>query len=215
MGATTNDKSQLLFLNKGKFNFKVTDQAWGSHEAWEGWVTGVTWKFIEPKDDKKGFEAINLHMDDGQEKCTITCKFDSGYGRGIAQTLFGIDITKPVKVSASYVEENGKKRGSFFMSQFNQNIKWAFTKDNPGGMPPAKEIEYNGDKLYDRREQMAWLKQKIQEEVLPKIPNALFREPAPSADPLPGTQALADVKAAQSAKSEYDMLNEGDDDLPF
>jgi hypothetical protein len=222
MGATTNDKSQLLYLNKGRFNFRIDDKTWGSHEAWEGYIRNVTWKFIEGKDNRPGYEAINLHMDDGQEKAVITCRFDSGYGRGIAQTLFGADLNRPVKVSASYSEENGEKRGSFFMNQGGQSIKWAFTKDKPNGMPEAKVYEIPGKPpVIDRTEQLAWLKAKIQSEVLPKIPHALFlnmgAQPM-AANSLPGSQAVQDVRAAMATKAAGPSMADDaipDDDLPF
>ena len=63
-------------------------------------------------------------------------------------------------------DDKGVDKTSLFISQEGHPIKWAFTRDNPNGMPAMEQIMVKGEKVWDNTKQVVFLYEKS---VLPFI----------------------------------------------
>jgi hypothetical protein len=172
MGAFENTRSKLLFVNTGKLlAFNGEGNAPTEYKGWKGYLTNVTFKEIPAKPEKniRGYEAINIHLDDGQEPVIITCKFNSGYGRSFAKAIGNADLSKEIAVVPQYVEENGQKNGSIMINQDGTILKWMWTNANPGDCPPAEKFEFNDQQVVDYKKQLVFLKDFLLNVVVPQL----------------------------------------------
>lgn len=203
-------KTKFLYINRGRLNFvnklgNGTDE-WKSHGGWTGRLTNVSFKWVEPK-EKKPYEAINIHLNDGQENVIITCKFNSGYGRAFAKAIGNADLSQPITVVPNYKEDGEKKEGTIFIQQNGATIKWLFTRDNPGGMPAPKEVDMGeGQKVYVFTDQLQFLKDYIISNIVPKLEHPLM---AAGSD-ITGTEMTSSMKPPSLDPEEMEA-----DDLPF
>ena len=79
------------------------------------------------------------------------------------------------------------KRTSVIIAQGDKGVKWAFTKDAPGDLPPMRQIKVKGKDVWDDSDQLAYF-----EKMITDINNKLT--------------AVAPTLGSESGK---------DDDLPF
>ena len=90
---------------------------------------------------------------------------------GLARTFMvmcpNIDLSKMLEFRLS---NNAKGRADLFLLQDGKHLKYAFTKDNPKGMP---EFEQKHDGKWDSSKQIEWLKLILNKYIISKIPKAL------------------------------------------
>ncbi len=98
----------------------------------------------------------------------ITIKSDKSYNLSLGyadsltvniyKMLRNIDITKPVQIDLSRKPtEEGKMRTSIFINQDNEPVKWAYTKNDPKGLPPMEKIMVKGKEEWDNSKQLEFL----------------------------------------------------------
>jgi hypothetical protein len=150
----TGGKITYLNMKQGKFARKNAN---GDIELYDS-VEGII-KAVEFKDDEyngTSFRKISITLVDGDEKYILQIRTDSGYYRGLTNSIANGDITKPVKLVASSKEVNGKPQTTIFVSQGGQALKWKWTKDNPGNLPPLETVKLKGRTVYDNTQQQAF-----------------------------------------------------------
>lgn len=97
----------------------------------------------------KEFENLIIELENSIDKYKMKCRLDSGYGRSLISTLSNANPSEPVELKP-HMED---KKSNFFVSQNGKSLKWKYTKANPNGLPPMKEIIVNKQKVYDRTDQ--------------------------------------------------------------
>lgn len=182
MAGYQRESNRLLFINKGKLLYYEQDpknpeeKLAKTYDAYSGIINDITFQQIVPKNDNKPYEAINIHMQDGDEKVVVTCKFNSGYGRAFAKAIGNADINKKLALIPIYKEEDDKKISSLLIEQHGSVMKWVFSNDNPGNMPPADKLEVNGNDVWSFTNQMQFLKNYILNNVLGKRMHELLNQ---------------------------------------
>jgi hypothetical protein len=78
----------------------------------------------------------------------------SGPAKSFLSALPNLDLTKMTKLIPKREEKDGVARTKILLSQNNAGVKWAFTKDNPGEMPPMKKIKVKGKETWDDTDQL-------------------------------------------------------------
>ena len=137
---------------------------------------------IETKEGKHGKQWL-IALFDGEEHFTLQLPYSGSMSKAFLMAFLNIDLAQSVKLSPSVKEINGKKKSTLFVNQNDKGIKWAFTKDNPNGLPPMEQISYKGVLQWDDSKQLIFLEQKLREKCKAyknaapdDIPDELHRE---------------------------------------
>ena len=56
-----------------------------------------------------------------------------------------------------------------FINQGGKSLKWAFTKENPNGIPSLKKIKIKGVEQWDDSDLMEFLEEMVKNQILPKV----------------------------------------------
>jgi hypothetical protein len=156
----TNDNTRGTFVNIKKGFFHATID---SEEVKVNTITGFL-RGIEIKQDSfegKPYEKLCLTMEDEERTYLVQMKFNSGYANGVLMTLRNIDFSQQVSFQASYKETPKGKEAKMWVSQGGKNVKWAWTRDNPGDLPQWKTVTINDKETPDKTDQMRFLKQLV------------------------------------------------------
>jgi hypothetical protein len=113
----------------------------------EGHISG-----IHTKDGTYGKELHICFTED--QKYDLQVPLSSGPAKSFLSALPNLDLTKMTKLIPKREEKDGVARTKILLSQNNAGVKWAFTKDNPGDMPPMKKIKVKGKETWDDTDQL-------------------------------------------------------------
>lgn len=131
----------------------INEELYGSIE---GHLTGLT-----TRDGQYGKE-LHIHFAD-DTKYTLQIPLSSGPAKSFLSAVPNLDLSKPVKLIPKAEVKDGVSRTRILLSQNNEGVKWAFTKDNPGGLPPMKKIKVKGKETWDDSEQLEFFEKLIAE----------------------------------------------------
>lgn len=125
------------------------------YSGWSGKITG-----IETRESDYGKDwQVKMQDDDGI--AILSFKYSSGYASSFLKALPNVDLSKEVTLSPNVKIEGDKKRTTLFLKQDGQPIKWYYTKDNPNGIPPLKQIKVKGVTTWDDSEMMEFLEDMV------------------------------------------------------
>lgn len=160
MGAGNFTKTRYVDIKKGKMSiYAGKENPPIEYDYIEGNISKVDVVVEEFKGKKK--EMIHVFIK-GDENFRLKIQLNSGNGRTFCQQLPNVDPSLPVRFQAKYEEKEGFKNSTLFLGQNGQAVKWAHTKKDPNGMPEKKEATINGEKVFDRTEQMNFFKKIIE-----------------------------------------------------
>lgn len=97
---------------------------------------------------------LNIVIEDEGESFIAQIKADGVLAGSIIKTLPNIDVDSEVFLKAY---TNKKDHGSLWIEQNGEGVKWAFTKDEPNGLPQPVEKTVKGKKVWDWDEQENFL----------------------------------------------------------
>lgn len=169
----------------------------------EGFIRGLEVREDEYKGDKYHKLCVNL-VDESGEIFQLQFRLDSGYGRAFCCILPNIDLTKSVMITPTYEVINDKPKSGMFINQGGKAIKWAFTKDNPNGMPPLERVTFKNKEMIDNSAQQQFFM-----ELISRVNQELSLS-APAAVP-----EKANAVASRPPQLAGDEHHEPVDDLPF
>lgn len=153
----TTGKVTYLNLKSGKFAKKNANGDIELYDQVEGVIKSADFKDDEYNGTK--FKKLVLKIVDGDETFILSIRQDSGYFRGLTNSIANADISKAVKLVASSKEVNGKPQTTIFVSQSGQALKWKWTKENPGNLPALESVKLKGKTVYDNSAQQAFYEQ--------------------------------------------------------
>jgi hypothetical protein len=154
MGAVKNSSAIYLTIADGKIvrRFKqptkdtvtrTTKEGKVVHEeiydGWNGRIAG-----IEFRDHKDYGRFVNVMINDGEATAILQMKQGSGYAMAFLKTLPNVDLQTDVKLSPSMKVEGDKKKTSMFINQHGEALKWAYTRDQPNGIPELRNTKPSG-----------------------------------------------------------------------
>jgi hypothetical protein len=169
----TNDNTRGTFVNiKKGFFYATIDGKEIKENTMTGYLRGIEIK--QDEFDGVKYDKLSLTMEDEERTYLVQMKFASGYANGVLMTLRNLDLTQPVSYQADYKETGGKKESKMWVKQGGTNVKWVWTRDNPGDLPQWKKVVFNGEEKFDKTDQIIFLKELVKQtnEKLKEIPKA-------------------------------------------
>lgn len=133
------------------------------YDTLEGRITGIQFK-----DGDYGQQLI-ISLENEGDIAHLQMPLSSSPASGFLKALPNVQPEALVKFKPKMEEKDGKRKTSLFLSQGGQGVKWYWTKDNPGELPPMKKIKVKGKETWDDSDQIDYLKAYVTDEFLPKI----------------------------------------------
>lgn len=178
------------------------------HTYIEGFLTAIN--VTEKEFNGKKIKQWNLDIQDGAANYQLQMSYSSGYASSMLKALLSpeMDFNLPVKLTPWAKVVNNKKKTSVYVSQNGEDIKWYFTKDEPNGLPPMKQVEYKGELKWDDYDMMQFFEAQVKAKIVPNLyKSSGFPKPADGLKPSPEYTKPEDNYSPTNAPDE--------DDLPF
>jgi len=111
-----------------------------------------------------GADVIELSIKDGIDNYQLSLNVNSRYGQSFMARMLAIDLDKPIEI-IPYAFENkeGKKISGLNVHQNGQKINSLYTKDDPNGLPEAKQIRKGKELKWDFTDQTNFYYDKFEE----------------------------------------------------
>lgn len=117
---------------------------------------------ISTKDGNFGKQLLITITSDG-EKAVLQMPFSSGSASSFLKALPNVDLSQPVTLRPKMEVDGEKKKTVLFITQNGKGIKWYWTKDNPGALPPMEKIKVKGKETWDDSKQLEFFENFLQE----------------------------------------------------
>lgn len=176
MGFTEQSNKKIYCgISEGRISFKIGEGQFEYHGGLNGTITDLIYR----PDGKFGPELLVILFDE-KDEYQLQMRSTSGYAKAFLKQLPNINLAAPVTLVPSYKMKEGKQfaETSMFVQQKNElgkwtALKWAYTVDNPNGLPPAEKVKVkqNGrmEDGWDYDKQMEFLL-KMMHEIKPLLP---------------------------------------------
>lgn len=133
------------------------------YKGWKGTITD-----IKTRENDYGKNWM-IHLTDEFGEYILQLPYSSGYSAAFLKALPNLDPSQPVTIMPSLKIEGDKKKTSIFLNQNGQALKWAYTRENPNGIPELKQIKVKGKTTWDDSDIMEFLENMVNNEFLPKL----------------------------------------------
>jgi len=127
------------------------------YDTLEGTMTGIS-----TRDGNYGKELL-ITVNDGEQSFQLQLKLSSSPASSFLRALPNLDKSKPFLIIPKMEMKGDIRRTTIVLSQDNKGVKWAFTKDAPGDLPPMKKIKVKGKDVWDDSEQLEYFEKLIAE----------------------------------------------------
>jgi hypothetical protein len=126
-------------------------------------------------------ERLQIDIEDSGTLYALEMPWSSRYSSGFFSCIPNIDVNKKIRFSPymKVLVENGKdiKKTMLYLSYADEkgadgksvNIPWAFTKEQPNGLPEMKKVLFKGKEEWDDTERQAFFEKIMNEMLVPKI----------------------------------------------
>ncbi len=151
----TTSAAKWIGISKGKFTVGKGDEK-QEFPAFEGLLIGISFRDAE-YEGKKRRDVVLTFLD--EEIYKVAINISSGYGKQTLLKLPNVDLSKPFEMAPTHEGTGKQQKTGMFISQQAQPIKQKWTKDNPGPLPQAVQIEVRGETVWDDRAQCKWLEE--------------------------------------------------------
>jgi hypothetical protein len=121
------------------------------YDSLEGTITGVGTK----ESDYGKFLVVQVESNGVNYQ--LEMNFSSGYSASFLKTLPNVKLSDRVQITPKLTIEGDKKKSVCFLNQNNSGLKWAFTRENPNGMPDLVKIKVKGKDTWDDSDRMEFL----------------------------------------------------------
>lgn len=141
------------------------------------------------------------------ERYTLQLPYSNSYVTALLKMLPNVDVSKPFEMTPSQKVVDGKIQSSLFVKQNGQNIKHAFTKDQPNGLPPMEQKMVKGQQVWDDTNRLAFLEEMVRKDIVPKLSTGFTESKNVSQGDNISEEEQKEVLASE------DNLNPGDNDF--
>jgi hypothetical protein len=199
MGLQNSSDGKMTFVNikQGKLVVKEKDKEPIFYTDLLGYIMKV--EFKDDEYNGKHFEIAKFYIiDEKEERFCLQMRIDSGYFRGLVNSLKSGISKEKFLIKPNYQEKDGKPKTTCFVSQDGKVLKHAHTLSNMGDLPPAEKINFRGTEVWDSTKQMNYWKNWLMATDWhnPNLPTSVKEE-------IPSVMIEVEVESL------------GDDDLPF
>jgi hypothetical protein len=159
-------------VNEGTENAVKCTNKDGSKTWWErrypsftGKITGIRKRVTDWGAD------LCIDIDDVGEEYELQMPWSSGYSSGFFLAMPNIKFDNEVTFSPWMKVVDDKKKTSLFIHNFGEkdSVKWAWTKDAPGDLPPMVQLKVKGKDVWDDTERQEYFEKYIAEKINPKL----------------------------------------------
>lgn len=208
----SNQMKVFCSIKKGEVIHKNPAGEYETH----GGVTGILTDIFVKTDGKYGPE-LHLSLFD-KNVYVLQMKLDSGYGRAFLKIIPNADLAIPMSIVPTYrPPKDGQEFGEsgMIITQGGKALKWAYTKDNPNGLPPLEQLTVKGKKVWDNTKQIEFLLNVALNQIKPMLQplHVLTRGNPNSFAPQEANGGSCDATASQNF-TDY-CAPATSDDLPF
>ena len=154
-----NNAAMATFVNikEGKLVIKKNNEV-VSFDSISGVITGI--KFKEDEYDGIKYEKIEITITDGDDNFILSMRTDSGYFRGLSNSLRTGDPTAHVRITPNYKKDEGSlPQTTCFVNQRGSGaLKFYSTKSDPKDLPALDKFVVKGKDVYDSTKQINYWK---------------------------------------------------------
>lgn len=190
--------SAYIRFKEGKF-YRSNDKEQTFTEI-EGEITGLS--IQEDEYEGKPLRKLIVKMTDGLENFIISLSWDSVYASDLVGFLKSekLDLSKTLSlVGVSKKGEDDKPKVGILVKQNDEFMKKYYTKDNPKGLPPMKQVTVNKKKTWEKSEMMDFLEDVLLNDLAKKVSKT---KPATG-------------QSGTMVTSESNSVSVSDDSMPF
>lgn len=142
----------------------------GAVDYVEGVVTGVKFEDHEFEYQGKKIQKRNfvVSLQDGNEKYVLTDGVDSNSGLQLQNKLLNTAVGDRLRISPSKKDDvrDGKPvvvTSGVFVNIGRESVPQKYNKNNPGDLPPWKQVTVSGKTLWDKGDQLQFFEEKLTE----------------------------------------------------
>lgn len=179
MGLQNNQSKTYAHIYKGKITLEVPEGTEGAvtrvnkngrevsevfFDSYEGTLIDIT-----TGNGNYGKYWLFTFEDQGEE-FTLQSSYSDSYAKALLKSLPNIDVKKPFKITPEMKTENGDTKTALYINQNGEGVKWAYTKENPNGLPQWEKITVKGEEKWDDTKELLFLEEMVQKEIIPNLP---------------------------------------------
>jgi hypothetical protein len=153
----SNDQQSLIYLNlkEGKIVTKEKDSM-VTYASITGKITEM--QFVEDEYNGKKYEKAKVFITADNKQYCLQMRTESGYFRGLCNSLKSGKPTELVTLSPNSKNVNGKPVTTIFVKQMEKWLKHYHTAEDKGDMPELIKVEFKGNVHYDNSDQINYWK---------------------------------------------------------
>lgn len=137
------------------------------HEEFYDSLTGYLTN-IKTKESEYGkFWVIVLK--DNETYFNLECNYSSGYAQSFLKALPNANLKELVTLSPKLIVDGDKKSSVMFISQNGKGLKHFWNKENPGELPPLKQLKVKGKTTWDDTERLEFLENYVKSHILTQL----------------------------------------------
>lgn len=194
----TGGRKNFLNISKGRIVAKDKDGNLNYFTTVSGLLTSIS-----TKDGKFGKE-LHIGLHDKGEDFLLQMKIESGYAKCFMKAIKNVDLRLPLQLTPKHEVDGDRQTASMFLNQDGKAIKWFWTKENPGTLPPPTSREWKGKTEWDYTAQLAYLENMLLTEIVPRLQHPAVAGAVQSTEPQP-----------KYMKEQTKLEDMPEDDLPF
>jgi hypothetical protein len=124
-------------------------------------------------------------LQDGAETYCLQLSENTRALSSLLLALPSCDLKKPINIRPyEFTNEEGKSKAGVRLTQDGKKVEWFFTREDPKGLPDLKPITIEGKETFDSTARMSWLRQYVDEHIVPQL-SGLPTPEAPEVEDLP------------------------------
>lgn len=203
MGLEQREEGNFITILGGKFCQRVAEGTEGAvtrtnklgKTVHEKFYDSFTAKLIGIKTQDGDYgKSWVFSFRDKEEVYHLQLGYSNSFSTAFLKMLPNMDLTKEMKIQPDTKEVDGKKKSSLFIKQDGANIKHAFTRENPNGMPDMEQITVKGVLTWDDTKRIEFLHNMVVTTILPKleaiVPKVEKQDADKAFDALGGTEPV-------------------------
>lgn len=101
----------------------------------------------------------------------LQMSYSNKLSSALLKMLPNIDVTREFKLTPSMKIEDGIEKTSLFVNQDGQSVKYAYTRENPNGLPSLEKIVVKGKETWDDTNALAFLEEMVNRDIIHKLQN--------------------------------------------
>lgn len=142
-----------------------------------GFLTNITVREADVAGTKMKFWQLTIDADGTIYQ--LQFNYSSSYAASFLKALPNADLTKEVTLAPFMKIDGDKKKTTLFVMQGGKAVKYAYTRENPNGLPELKKVRVKGTDVWDDSDMMDFLEKMVKETVLPQLKSSTPAEAEP------------------------------------